>query len=111
MESVELSQAERDLLLDLLIQSSEIENNLRIKLSSLTFNQPVSHSTGDSEHQIGDRVIINGSANIPHGTSASVTGFYHGGFVVVDWTTSTGERRKTACSPNEVCSETSNTPI
>jgi len=65
MESVELSQAERDLLLDLLIQSSEIENNLRKKLSSLTFNQPVSHSTGDSEHQIGDRVIINGSANIP----------------------------------------------
>ena len=111
MASIELSQAERDLLLDLLIQSGEIGSNLEKKLTSLIFNQPVSYTTEDNKHQIGDWVIINGSANIPHGTSASVTGFYHGGFVVVDWTTSTGERRKTACAPNEVFRETSDTSV
>lgn len=111
MASIELSQAERDHILDLLIQSGEIESNLQKKLTSLSFSQPVSRSTGDSEHQIGDRVIINGSANIPHGTSASVTGFYHGGFVVVDWTTSTGESRKTACPPHEVFREGLNPPV
>ena len=106
MASIELSQAERDLLLDLLSQAGETESNLQKKLSSLTFNQPISNQAKHNEHQIGDRVIIHGSTNIPHGTSASVTGFYHGGFVVVDWMTTTGERRQTACAPNEVFRET-----
>lgn len=106
MASIELSQAERDLLLDLLTQAGETESNLQKKLCSLIFNQPISNPTKHNEHQIGDRVIIHGSTNIPHGTSASVTGFYHGGFVVVDWTTTTGERRQTACAPNEVFRET-----
>ena len=106
MASIELSQAERDLLLDLLTQEAgEAGSDLQKKLSSLTFNQPISNQAKHNEHQIGDRVIIHGSTNIPHGTSASVTGFYHGGFVVVDWTTTTGERRQTACAPNEVFRE------
>ncbi|MGB1775299.1 MAG: hypothetical protein ACPHGV_03060 [Synechococcus sp.] len=106
MASIELSQPERDLLLDLLTQSGKTERALEDKLMSLAFHQPVHPSTKNNEHNIGDRVMIHGSTHIPHGTSASVTGFYHGGFVVVDWITTTGEHRQTACAPNEVFRET-----